>query len=325
MSTEEGVLSHQPVMLQEVLDILQPSAGKKYIDATFGGGGYSQALLKTAPCTVWGIDRDPEAVKRGQMLEKEFQDRFKMIEGEFGHLLYLVKEKVDGVVFDLGVSSYQLDCPERGFSFRYEGPLDMRMDPSKGLSAAEVVNYFSQEELADIIYYYGEERYARRLARAIVKRRQEAYFHTTQELASFIRSLIKKDKSGIDPATRTFQALRIFVNDEINQLKEGLKAAAQVLKGGGKIVVVSFHSLEDREVKKIFLGQKTQINRYAPPSLVPFLPVENIFISKRKGVLYPAPAETMANPRARSARLRFAEKVEENTKEESDIRQEMRL
>lgn len=301
--------SHIPVMSSEVIDILRPEQGKTYIDATFGGGGYSQKLLNAAPCFVWGVDRDPEAVDRGKKFEKIYPN-FKMLHGEFGNLQNLLFEPVDGIVFDLGVSSYQLEQANRGFSFQHEGPLDMRMDPNTGISAANIVNHFSGEDLADIIYYYGEERYARRVARAIIAYRQDRPFVTTHELATIIRRVVPRDPSGIDTATRTFQGLRIFVNDELNQLRQGIDAAISLLVGGGKIVVVSFHSLEDREVKNIFQGINTT-SRYGPPSDTKGCAEKSALRVLNKKVIRPNENEIRMNPRARSAKLRSAEKIGE--------------
>lgn len=256
---------HSPVMLAEVLRALEPRDGGVYVDATFGAGGYSRGLLEAADCTVWGIDRDPLAQSIGADLGREFPGRLTVLAGRFGDMRELLSsvgvERVDGVALDLGVSSMQLDDPARGFSFRADGPLDMRMDADGRLghdmaTAADVVNSLAEQELADLIYKYGEERASRRVARAIVELREKAPITRTEELADLIRGVVRKSKDGIDPATRTFQALRIFVNDELGELARGLAGAEALLAPGGRLAVVSFHSLEDRVVKE-FLRERS--------------------------------------------------------------------
>ncbi|MFM7419805.1 MAG: 16S rRNA (cytosine(1402)-N(4))-methyltransferase RsmH, partial [Alphaproteobacteria bacterium] len=232
-------LGHVPVMLAEVLASLAPQEGATYLDATFGGGGYARAILEAAPgCTVFAIDRDPDAIARGAALAQRFAGRLHLIEGRFGDMLSLLRDRgiasLDGVVMDLGVSSFQLDQAERGFSFRTDGPLDMRMEKS-GPSAAELVNSLPERDLADIIFRFGEERFARRIARAIVARRAEAPFTTTADLAAFVRRAVPRDPSGIDGATRSFQALRIAVNDELGEVERGIAAAMEMLAPGGRL------------------------------------------------------------------------------------------
>ena len=307
---------HSPVMLAEVLRALEPRDGGVYVDATFGAGGYSRGLLEAADCTVWGIDRDPLAQSIGADLGREFPGRLTVLAGRFGDMRELLSsvgvERVDGVALDLGVSSMQLDDPARGFSFRADGPLDMRMDADGRLghdmaTAADVVNSLAEQELADLIYKYGEERASRRVARAIVELREKAPITRTEELADLIRGVVRKSKDGIDPATRTFQALRIFVNDELGELARGLAGAEALLAPGGRLAVVSFHSLEDRVVKE-FLRERSGAGP-RPSRHLPDLPVSThkpTFTLITRGAVKPGAAETRSNPRARSARLRWA-------------------
>ena len=242
---------HIPVMLDEVLENLKPAAGKVYVDATFGNGGYTKAILEKASCKVIALDRDPNVKSRAEELKKEFGDRFEFRAGQFGNFAELVSEEINGAVFDIGVSSMQLDQAERGFSFSKEAPLDMRMSCT-GTSAADLVNNLPEKELADLIYKYGEEKKSRQIASRIAERRKTKKITTTTELAEIIYSVIHKSPNSIDPATRTFQALRIAVNNELQELENGLKGALLRLVPGGRLVVVSFHSLEDRIVKTFF-------------------------------------------------------------------------
>jgi len=295
---------HKPVMLKEVLETLSPRDKETYIDATFGAGGYSRAILETAKCSVMALDRDPEAEVRSQHLKVLYQDRFSFYEGRFGQMDQLVPSRTyDGVVFDLGLSSPQVDQRERGFSFKTEGPLDMRME-KKGLSAADCINTFEQKEIAHILWTYGEERRSRAIARAIVEKRKEVSFTTTSQLADLVRKIVGFERPGFDPATRTFQALRLYVNDELGELERGLEASEKLLKKGGRLVVVSFHSLEDRIVKNFFKeksGGLPHASRYLPDKTC--LPVT--FQLKSRKALLPREEEIHENPRARSARLRW--------------------
>ncbi|MEM9470146.1 MAG: 16S rRNA (cytosine(1402)-N(4))-methyltransferase RsmH, partial [Pseudomonadota bacterium] len=252
---------HFPVMIQEVLDAVNPQDGDVIIDGTFGAGGYSRAFLDRANCTVIAIDQDPEALVRAATFEKDYGARFVFIPGRFGDVSKLLQSKgfdqVDAFVLDVGVSSMQIDQAERGFSFQKDGPLDMRMNNKEGPSAADLVANLPEEELANIIYQYGEERYSRRIARKIVEVRQENPINTTNVLADLVRSVVPcSPKDKIDPATRTFQALRIAVNDELGELERALKESELILSEGGRLVIVSFHSLEDRIVKN-FLRDKS--------------------------------------------------------------------
>lgn len=305
-------LSHVPVLRDEVVTALHTRAGAAIVDGTFGAGGYTRALLAAADCTVWAIDRDPDAVARGRAAEAEFGGRLRVLSGRFGDMDHLLAEagvtQVDGVTLDVGVSSMQIDDPARGFSFLRDGPLDMRMEQS-GPSAADVVNELAEAELADLIYRLGEERHSRRVARAIVAVRQEKPFERTGELAEVVRRVVPRSKDGIDPATRTFQALRIHVNDELGELRRGLAAAERLLAPGGRLAVVTFHSLEDRAVKD-FLKERSggapQPSRHAPAA-APARPASFRLLGRKP--VEPSAAEMAANPRARSAKLRAAERT----------------
>ncbi|MFC0409188.1 16S rRNA (cytosine(1402)-N(4))-methyltransferase RsmH [Roseomonas elaeocarpi] len=304
---------HAPVMLREVLRALSPRDGGHYVDGTFGGGGYTGAILNAAACDVWAVDRDPDAIRRGAPLAEASNGRLHLIEGRFGDLGTLAAEHgvpaADGVVFDLGVSSFQLDEGERGFSFRTDGPLDMRMERA-GESAADLVNRLGERELADIIFQLGEERFARRVARAILAARAEAPITTTARLAEIVRGAVPRDPSGIDGATRTFQALRLHVNDELGEVERGLEAAAALLAPGGRLVVVAFHSLEDRIVKRFLrdaTGRTPAASRHDPAALRPRDAAG--FRLLTTSAQRPEADETRANPRARSARLRAMERL----------------
>ncbi len=323
---------HLPVMLGEVLAKLDPQPDGIYLDGTFGGGGYARAILARAPCTLWAIDRDPQAIARGHALAEQLAAaaasaapqrtvRLNLVEGSFGDMLALLAargvDRLDGVVLDLGVSSFQIDQPERGFSFRHDGPLDMRMS-GRGSSAADLVNSLPQAELADILYEFGEERLSRRIARSIVAARATRPIETTLQLAAIIRGVVPADRAGrIDPATRSFQALRIHVNDELGEIERGLAAAASLLGPGGRLVVVSFHSLEDRIVKRFMTalaGRLPSPSRHDPRGLEPSRGRHGRSPSARfrlldNRALRPTPGESSVNPRARSARLRSLERL----------------
>ena len=296
-------------MLAEALDALAPRDDGHYVDGTFGGGGYAAAVLSAARCTLWAIDRDPEAIRRGAALAVQFPGRLHLLQGRFGDMLSLLGgqgvERLDGLVLDLGVSSFQIDDPGRGFSFRHDGPLDMRMG-ADGVSAADLVNALDESALADVLYRLGEERLSRRVARAIVQARAEAPIATTARLADIIRGVVPRDRNGIDPATRSFQALRLRVNDELGEVERALDAAAQLLAPGGRLVVVSFHSLEDRIVKRFLLdeaGRAPAPSRHVPGPDRPTSPRFDLLTPRARR---PSDGEIAANPRARSARLRAA-------------------
>jgi 16S rRNA (cytosine1402-N4)-methyltransferase len=306
---------HVPVLLDAVLAALAPRDGATYVDGTFGAGGYSTALLAAARCRVVGIDRDPEAVRRGQLLARQYAtgdgERLTLVEGRFGDMSALLAPlatgPIAGVALDLGVSSDQLDAPDRGFSFRTDGPLDMRMSAA-GESAADLIARLSEAELAELIRNLGEERFARRVARAIAAARRVQPIRRTGEFAALVRAAVPQTQAGLDPATRTFQALRIAVNDELGELDRGLAAAEQVLMPGGRLAVVAFHSLEDARVKA-FLRRRSE----APPSGSRHLPPRGAapapsFRLLTRRPIRPEPGEIARNPRARSARLRAAER-----------------
>jgi len=301
---------HVPVLGREAVEMLQPRAGGIYVDATFGAGGYSRAILETAGTRVIGIDRDRTAIAGGFDLVEQSGGRLTLVEDRFSNLAEICAgegfETVDGVVMDVGVSSMQLDEAGRGFSFRFDGPLDMRMGHD-GPTAADVIAKASESELADIIYVFGEERHSRRLARAIVAARKEAPIASTRALADIVGRVVRAKPGDIHPATRTFQALRIFVNEELDELRLALAAAERVLKPGGRLVAVSFHSLEDRIVKS-FLNERSKAgggSRHLPELA---RPAPSFHLLTRRAIT-PAEDELSANPRARSAKLRAAERT----------------
>ena len=303
---------HAPVLLAEVVAALQPRDGELYLDGTFGAGGYARALLEAAACAVIGIDRDPAAVAHGAALGARYGARLTMLDGCFSDMAALLATRgithVDGIALDLGVSSTQLDDPTRGFSFRADGPLDMRMGRT-GESAAELIGRLSEHELATVIRDLGEERHARRVSRAIVTARADAPITRTGALADIVRRAVPRAKDGIDPATRTFQALRLAVNDELGELDRGLVAAERLLAPGGRLAVVAFHSLEDRRVKSFLRERASETagtSRHVPASGARRAP--SFRLLQRRAVR-PSAAEVGANPRARSARLRAAERT----------------
>jgi 16S rRNA (cytosine1402-N4)-methyltransferase len=304
---------HLPVMLAEMLAALEVRADGDYLDGTFGAGGYSRAILEAGARRLVALDRDPAAVARGRALERD-QPNFTMIEGRVGamaeHMATIRVDQLDGFVLDIGVSSSQLDDPARGFSFAADGPLDMRMGAA-GESAADLVNSADEQTLATIIYRYGEERASRRIASAIVEQRGRQPITRTGELAALVQRVIGR-QGKIDPATRTFQALRIYVNDELGELERALEAAEILLRPGGRLVVVAFHSLEDRIVKQFLTarsGQQARPSRHLPEA--PAGPAPTFRPLTRRPVL-PSAAEIARNPRARSARLRAAERLARN-------------
>lgn len=311
-SSIQAPAGHIPVLLEEVVAALKLSDGGIYVDGTFGGGGYARAMLLASDCRVVGIDRDPDALKRGEVIQAEFPGRLTLVAGCFGQMDHLLQaqniQAVDGVALDLGVSSFQLDEAERGFSFRFDGPLDMRMG-RQGPSAADVVNETDEKSLADILFQLGEERQSRRIAKAIVLRRQEQRFERTLDLAQVIASVVKFD-GRIHPATRSFQALRLYVNDELGELDRGLVAAESLLKPGGRLAVVSFHSLEDRRVKNFLKnrsGSDVEGSRHLPPQADQNKPTMRLI---DRGGIAPSETEATQNPRSRSARLRVGERTD---------------
>jgi len=302
---------HIPVLGREAVEMLSPRDGGIYVDATFGAGGYSRAILDTAGTRIIGIDRDRSAITGGFDLVDRSDGRLTLVEDKFSNLAGICAaqgiDAVDGVVMDVGVSSMQLDEAERGFSFRLGGPLDMRMGHA-GPTAADVIATASEADLANIIYIFGEERHSRGVARAIVAARKEAPIATTQALADIVGKVVRSKPNEIHPATRTFQALRIFVNEELDELHLALSAAERVLQPGGRLVVVSFHSLEDRIVKN-FLVERAKAgggSRHLPE----VAQAASSFQILTKRPVTPDDAEVAANPRARSAKLRAAERTE---------------
>jgi 16S rRNA (cytosine1402-N4)-methyltransferase len=306
-----GADRHVPVLGAPALEFLKVRDGGIYIDGTYGAGGYSAAILAAANCQVIGIDRDQTAITAGFDQVEAAQGRLTLVEDRFANLDTVAREcgheQVDGVVLDVGVSSMQLDQAARGFSFRLDGPLDMRMG-NDGPSAADVVAIADERDLANIIFLLGEERHSRGVARAIVKARTEAPIETTAALARIVGSVVRSKPNEIHPATRTFQALRIFVNDELGELAGALAAAERILKPGGRLVVVSFHSLEDRIVKSYLVsrGQARGGSRHLPQ-------IEQAaasFTTLTKRPVVADADENARNPRARSAKLRAAERTE---------------
>ena len=306
-----GVGFHQSVMATEVVHFLQPAPGRLYLDGTLGGGGHSEGLL-AAGASVLGLDQDLEAIDYARQRLSEYEDRVAFVHMNFRDYPVLLREvglerELDGILLDLGVSSWQLDTPERGFSFQHDGPLDMRMDVTRHVTAASLLAEADEAELRRIFREYGEEPLANRVASAIVRRRQAAPFRTTSDLAAFVEDVCGR-RSGKHPATRVFQGLRIAVNDELGALRSALAQARHWLKPGGRLAVLSFHSLEDRIVKQ-FLNEHSRptIDRPEWPSPRPN-PDCHFRLIVRKG-LVPSEEEIAANPRARSARLRIAERL----------------
>ena len=293
-------MTHTPVLLKEMLFQLAPHSGGIYVDATFGAGGYSKAILESADCKVYAIDRDETVTKFYDDLNVKYPDRINLFIEKFSNIKNLLDSNnikgINGIVFDVGVSSMQLDNGDRGFSFLRDGPLNMSMDNYSHMNASTFVNALREEEIANTIYNYGGERHSRKIARAIVNARKKKIIKTTFELADIVRSVVFRGKSKIDPATRTFQAIRIWVNDELGELEKGIKAASEILSENGKLIVVTFHSLEDRIVKTLFK------DLCEPGSTKTF------FLLNKK-VMKASAEEVNANPRARSAKLRAIQRL----------------
>lgn len=304
---------HIPVLLSEVLEGLAPRSEGIYVDGTFGAGGHTRALLGAANCGVVAIDRDSSAEGFAAALKDEYGSRFTFVAGRFANMERLLHEqginKVDGILLDIGVSSMQLDTSERGFSFLHDGPLDMRMEKN-GQNAADIVNSLPERELADIIFRFGDERKSRKIAKAIVAARDAQPITRTRQLADIVREAVRSYNDAIHPATRTFQALRIWVNNELGELEEGLQAAENLLKPGGRLAVITFHSGEDMIVKRFMqkrAGKEETVSRYMP---LPADAGKNITLKlvTRKAIA-PSEEEIKRNPRARSAKLRVAERL----------------
>ena len=311
MEISANYKKHFPVMLKEVLQYLAPKEGEVYVDATFGNGGYSEAILNSCNCKVIALDRDPNVMSRAVELKQKFGNRFDFRAGCFGQFADLVHENINGAVFDIGVSSMQLDEAQRGFSFSKDAPLDMRMSQS-GESAADLVNNLSEKELAYLIYNYGEERKSRQIAQKIVNSRKNKPILTTKELAEIIYSVIPFYKGAINPATRTFQALRIAVNNELEELKKGLFYASARLNNKGRLVVVDFHSLEDRIVKQFFKNN-TKPNRHQSRYKQNSTKDDDKFMFYQcSKAISPSNDEIKINARSRSAKLRCAIKNDSN-------------
>ena len=307
--------THIPVLLNEVVKGLKLRTGGIYVDATFGNGGYSEAFLLAADCKVWAIDRDPQVINRAHELQYRYPGRFRFIPGLFSQLDRLLSinniSKIDGIAFDLGVSSRQLDDPERGFSFRHDGKLDMRMGMD-GISAADIINHWDEKQLLDLLINYGEEPNAKRITKAIVIARKKAPITRTKQLSSLIQDTITfRTSHKIDPATQTFQALRIATNNEINELENALIMAEKLLNPLGRLAVVSFHSLEDRLVKNFLRSRSlppSNKSRYYPQhENLDFHPT---FRLVRGHAITPSLNELSMNRRSRSAKLRLAERTE---------------
>ena len=288
---------HKPVLINEVIESIEPADDKIYFDATFGNGGYSKKILSSSNCKVIAIDRDPSVSSKAKEFEEKYKDRFKFIESRFSQIKKVMeeleREKVNCFLFDIGVSSMQLDNANRGFSFMKDGPLDMRMS-NTGKTAGELINTIDQDELADILFHYGDERNSRRIARSIINYRNKKEIKSTLELADIIKKNNSNFKSKINPATKTFQALRMFINNELEELHSGLNQALNLLSIAGKICVVTFHSLEDRMVKNFSkaLGSSVKVEK----------------------VIKPSDDEVRLNPRSRSAKLRIIQKISNQNK-----------
>lgn len=305
---------HTPVLLNEMLQYVSPKAGELYLDCTFGAGGYTNALLEAADCKVYGVDQDDTVEHYAQPIYEKFPERFKLFIDKFSKIYSLFAgTKVDAIILDIGVSSMQLEEANRGFSFMLEGPLDMRMSQQKTkYNAMTLVNTYREKELADIIYKYSDERYSRKIAAAIVNYRNKKLISTTTEIANIIRSVLpgRQHSNKIDPATRTFQAIRIWVNDELQELEKAIDAASKLLNIGGRLVIISFHSLEDTIVKRKFkylCGKVDSPSRHS-------IQIENkppiaIFKPLHKKIIQPTQQEIRFNPKARSARLRAISKI----------------
>ena len=301
MQTDE--LSHFPVMVNEVLSFLKPKKEKIYLDCTFGQGGYSRKILESTKCKVCAIDRDLNSNKYAKILSQKFNNRFSFSNTKFSDLHFFLNKNnikaIDGMVLDLGVSNTQLNDPHRGFSFNYNGPLDMRMDNiNTRLTAETIINEYDEKELSDIFFYYGEERNSRKIANSIVEFRKKKKIDSTKMLSDIIQKINKYKFKH--PATRVFQALRIVINEELNELEEALKISLEILTKNARIVVVAFHSLEDKIIKNFF--KKNDYKNFNDDN-------KNVFRIITKKPITPSPEEIKINPRSKSAKLRVAQKI----------------
>jgi 16S rRNA (cytosine1402-N4)-methyltransferase len=302
-------MSHTPVLLDQVIKYLEPQNGGIYVDCTFGNGGYSQKILESAPeARVIAIDQDPQVLETAAKFSEKFGKRFSFIQDNFGNLNNILEPfgLADGIVWDLGVSSMQLDTAERGFSFMKDAYLDMRMS-QEGIAAADFINQASQEEIADVIFYNGGENQARKIARKIVEAREISPINTTKQLATIVKEVVKTRNFSIDPSTKTFQAIRIFINNELEVFEKSLAQADKLLKTGGRIVCVSFHSLEDKIIKdylKANSAKKVAVSKYHTPEKP-----DGIYKLLTNKPIIPSYEETKINPRSRSAKLRAAIKI----------------
>ncbi|MDX1948988.1 MAG: 16S rRNA (cytosine(1402)-N(4))-methyltransferase RsmH [Rickettsiales bacterium] len=311
MQSEE---SHISVLLKETLEQLNPQDGKTYLDCTFGAGGHSRAILESANCRVIALDRDIHTKQYAEELKQEFGDRFIYLNSKFSDLDEALRSinvsEVDGILFDIGVSSMQIDTPRRGFSFQEEGPLDMRMSDD-GLSAEDFINEAKEEEIAGVIFRYGDERKSRQIASAIIRERAKKRITKTTQLANIILSVLGRGKDGIHPATRTFQAIRIYINDELDELKIALKKATQFIKNEGRICVITFHSGEDIIVKNFFReisGYNSGVSRYLPSLETQANQHFSEFELVTRKPILPSDFEIKNNVRARSAKLRVLQR-----------------
>jgi 16S rRNA (cytosine1402-N4)-methyltransferase len=309
---EELNIPHIPVMLNEVKEILSPREGGLYLDCTFGFGGYTKMMLEAPNSNVVAIDRDPNVQAHANKLMDNYPDRMRFVLSDFaGSFTQLGGLKFDGIVMDLGASSMQFDSGERGFSFTYDGPLDMRMS-TEGMSATDFINSADEEEIANVIYQYGDETYSRRIAKKIVEQRKLSPITNTARLANIVRTSIGYRKGKIDSATKTFQAIRIYINDELGQLERFLDSVKDILAPNGVIITVSFHSLEDRIIKNFFKDNSAKLvsrSKYAPKENID--PTKWLKIITKKP-LSPSREELRVNPRSRSAKLRAGQKIENN-------------
>lgn len=300
---------HYSVLLNEILDNLDIQQGKNYLDCTFGAGGYSKAILNRAECNLTALDQDPNVSVYVDQVKQDFGNRFEFVKTNFSDAINVLDKKFDGIVLDLGVSSMQIDQGERGFSFMKDGPLDMRMS-GQGISAEDYVNEASEEDIANVIYKYGEEVKSRRIAKKIVEYRSQERIKTTGQLAAIIKQVIPHSYGKIDPATKTFQAIRIFINQELSALENFLYNVRELLNPAGRLLVVSFHSLEDSIVKNFFRdnsAKKIARSKYAR-DILPVDPDKWLQVITKKPIV-PTREEVKINPRSRSAKLRVAQKM----------------